>query len=311
MNRTLSWVCVIFVILIIGVPALVVTWNPQVQIGDMFKLGTDLQGGTSLIYELKPLEGEQKVNAKNTAGVILDRIDPKRLKDYVVRPIGKNRLEIRLPGRRVRVNIESKELTTEFLLAEATKERARVTRGKTHTEPAKIPEDWREFTGGILLTVDLSPPLTLADIQDRISEGIRKLQAERLRISWLVRPTRSGRDQHRRVQVWVAEPYADEAKAAWAELVDRGLAEHSDLARVKRLVEKAGHLQLRMLVHREKDRGKGKWDQFVADKQAGRPLASPLYRWYPARIKKRGLTQARQRANWTDKASQMTRASAV
>lgn len=65
-------------------------WKPQ------FRRGIDLAGGTILIYEVK--SGElQEEQIKELADKLKKRIDPNDLKNVVVRPLGKNRVEIILP----------------------------------------------------------------------------------------------------------------------------------------------------------------------------------------------------------------------
>ncbi|MCU0703164.1 MAG: protein translocase subunit SecD [Fimbriiglobus sp.] len=65
-------------------------WKPQ------FRRGIDLAGGTILIYEVK--SGDlQEPEIKELADKLKKRIDENDLKNVVVRPLGKNRIEIILP----------------------------------------------------------------------------------------------------------------------------------------------------------------------------------------------------------------------
>lgn len=65
-------------------------WKPQ------FRRGIDLAGGTILIYEVK--SGELREDEiKELADKLKKRIDENDLKNVIVRPLGKNRIEIILP----------------------------------------------------------------------------------------------------------------------------------------------------------------------------------------------------------------------
>ncbi|MDK1031251.1 MAG: hypothetical protein QGD94_04530, partial [Planctomycetia bacterium] len=311
MNRTVRWISIIFILVVIGVPLADVISNPQVHLEDLFKLGIDLQGGTSLIYELRAMEeqveGGATVDASDAASVIVQRIDPQGLKNYVVRPMGKSRLEIVLPGRRVRVRISDEETTDEVMRAEA----ARLVAPGDGKTPA-VPEDWQKFTGGITLNVDLEPPLILADIQDKIADAVRERHPDKLDVPWIVPGTKE-KDaslKFRHIRVWIAEPYSGAARAVWSQLVSRALAEHTDLARVKRLVAQSGHLEFRMLVGRTIS-AKTKWDQLVADRRAGKPLESSIYRWYPVKIKRRGLTKERRKAAFENSVGEVSGSNAI
>ncbi len=64
------------------------------------KLGIDLAGGYSLLYEIDDtgLEGEDRENlSQNIMTVLQRRVDPKGVFNLVWRPVGHNRLEIQMP----------------------------------------------------------------------------------------------------------------------------------------------------------------------------------------------------------------------
>ena len=65
-------------------------WKPQ------FRRGIDLAGGTSLIYQVKSGDLEEK-DIKELADKLKMRIDENDLKNVVVRPVDRNKVEIILP----------------------------------------------------------------------------------------------------------------------------------------------------------------------------------------------------------------------
>jgi SecD/SecF fusion protein len=65
-------------------------WKPQ------FRRGIDLAGGTILIYEVKAGELREE-QIKELADKLKKRIDENDLKNVIVRPLGRNRIEIILP----------------------------------------------------------------------------------------------------------------------------------------------------------------------------------------------------------------------
>lgn len=86
----------IIVILIAVATAALYLYPPQ----DKLKLGLDLVGGTSLVYEIDTtgLEShEQKGLAQNMIPILLKRIDPTHVANIVMRPQGDTRIEIQLP----------------------------------------------------------------------------------------------------------------------------------------------------------------------------------------------------------------------
>src|SRR6185295_18321884 len=70
-------------------------FSPQI------KLGIDMRGGTSLIYEIKPATGSVISSSDHLAADVADalkiRVDPHGVKGLVWRPLGATRLEIQMP----------------------------------------------------------------------------------------------------------------------------------------------------------------------------------------------------------------------
>jgi SecD/SecF fusion protein len=66
----------------------------------IFKLGLDLAGGTSLIYQLRAPERGEIPDPAVVRRIILKRIDPTGVRGYTVRQHGATRIEIIVPARR-------------------------------------------------------------------------------------------------------------------------------------------------------------------------------------------------------------------
>ena len=115
MSRWVYWVSLASIAIVIAFPTVKLLSDPQADIRDLFRLGIDLEGGTSLIYELKAPEGGTAPDAKSAKDVILKRIDPQGTRAYIVRAIGPHRLEIVLPGRATKVSITEQPMTAELL----------------------------------------------------------------------------------------------------------------------------------------------------------------------------------------------------
>src|SRR5688572_16060226 len=82
-----------------------VPWGQKLNL----KPGIDMQGGTSLLYEIKPPEGETATAApaqvtykgglaEEVMGALKKRIDPQGVRNLVWRPHGDTRLEIQMPA---------------------------------------------------------------------------------------------------------------------------------------------------------------------------------------------------------------------
>src|SRR5262245_52623439 len=87
-------------ILICVIPVLLalVYLAPKFRLGKAgFKLGTDLVGGTILVYEVDETKKLAEYKKEELAARIKRRIDPTDLKNITVRPIGDTRVEIILP----------------------------------------------------------------------------------------------------------------------------------------------------------------------------------------------------------------------
>jgi SecD/SecF fusion protein len=63
-----------------------------------FVLGPDLSGGTTLIYAAAPQEGGGTVDMNQLVPVLKERLDPAGLANFVLRPLGSDRVEIVLPN---------------------------------------------------------------------------------------------------------------------------------------------------------------------------------------------------------------------
>jgi SecD/SecF fusion protein len=69
--------------------AALAVWDPS-----KFKLGPDLSGGTILIYRV---QNPANVNLEEMLPALKERLDPAGLKNYVIRPLGNDRIEIVMP----------------------------------------------------------------------------------------------------------------------------------------------------------------------------------------------------------------------
>ena len=266
MNRGVYVVSLIFIAVVVGVPLIVIGTDPQGSLYDLFRLGIDLEGGTSLIYELRPPSPDaDPPSATEAKQVILGRIDPQGTRGYIVRPIGERRLEIVLPGRRTELKVMRVEPVTEADLAAM----------------ARPPEDQQAFVGGCRLMIRLKPPLYLDDVRNRIQEEFRQSGADQAS-AWRVVGAKASGDQYEEIAVWLPiAPSDKEGIARWEELIQRALRTQRDVSRVKRLVKQAGFLEFRIVADRVKDRDKANFDRIVRLKQAGHAPDNPRYRWYP------------------------------
>ena len=62
------------------------------------KLGLDIAGGTELVYELKPQEGERLGGSlPETISILKERIDPSSVKEFGIQPLGERRILIQVP----------------------------------------------------------------------------------------------------------------------------------------------------------------------------------------------------------------------
>ena len=269
MNRGVYVVSLVFIAVVVGVPLIAIGLDPQGSVRDLFRLGIDLEGGTSLIYELRPPSPEASPpDATQAKRVIMGRIDPTGTRGYVVRPIGKRRLEIILPGRRTQLQVVRVEPITEADLPKP---------------GAEGPEELQRFVGGSRLVIRLKPPLYLDDVRNRVEEEIRQrmpLESP----AWRVVGVEKAGDQYQQIAVWLAvSAEGKEALAQWEDLIQRALSTQRDVSRVKRLVKQAGFLEFRIVADRVKDRDKANFDRIQRLKEAGKPPDSPRFRWYPMR----------------------------
>jgi len=267
MNRGVYVVSLIFIAVVVGIPLIVIGTDPQGSLYDLFRLGIDLEGGTSLIYELRPPSPDASPpSAAEAKHVILGRIDPQGTRGYIVRPIGKRRLEIVLPGRRTELKVMSVEALTEADLKAGA---------------AQAPEEVKPFAGGSRLVIRLKPPLYLDDVRNRIQEESRQGTPGEA-TAWRVLGAKASGDQYEEIAVWLPlVPSDKEGIARWEDLIQRALRTQRDVSRVKRLVKQAGFLEFRIVADRVKDRDKANFDRLVRLKQDGHPPDNPRYRWYP------------------------------
>ena len=277
MSRWVYWVSLIAIAVVVGFPLYGVVSDPQADLRDLFRLGIDLQGGTSLIYELRAPEGGEAPTAKEALRVIMGRIDPQGTRGYTVRAIGQQRLEIVLPGRQTRVRIDAEQATPEALTAAI--DAARQQSAALEVDALEAHRDALQV--GTMLVVHLKPALYLDDVQSRVSEKVRALSPDQRVPYALVGRTREGQ-RWKQVTVFVAAAPDNEAVLNdWRNLLTDALATQRDVTRVKRLVGQAGFLEFRIMVNREEDRDKANFERITRRKQAGQSPGDPRFRWYP------------------------------
>ncbi len=105
-NRPVKWGLVILSL----VAGLMFCWPPK----DRLKLGIDLAGGTSLLYEIDTTglhESEITGLSTRVMEILKDRVDPNATMNLVWRPVGNTRLEIQMPmaGKESRDRRQAKE----------------------------------------------------------------------------------------------------------------------------------------------------------------------------------------------------------
>jgi len=273
MNRWVYWVSLSLIALVIGVPVLGIALDPQARWTDLFKLGIDLEGGTSLIYDLRPAEpGAQPPDAADAKRVIMGRIDPNGTRGYVVRAVGGHRLEIVLPGRPTRVSIEAQPINLEKL--------STLAGGK----PVPMaPEEAKKFESGTQLVLGVKPPMFLEDVQGRLRQSVMERFGKEA-VAFKAVGLKQVGDQYETLAVLVAvQPTDKKAAGDWSEMVNNSLATQQDVSRVKRLVKQAGHLEFRIVTDKVKDGERANFERILALKKAGRPPDNAAFRWYPMR----------------------------
>jgi SecD/SecF fusion protein len=276
MHRWVYWAALIFIVGVVAFPAYRMLTDPQAEIQDLFRLGIDLQGGTSLIYELHAADvGGIPPDATAAREVILQRIDPQGTRAYMVRPVGR-RLEIVLPGRS-KVTVKA-ETPTKALLTVALK--AAIDQRNAATADL-LKDNSEAFLAGTRFLVRMSPAMYLDDIQARIVQAARERVPDQVVSIAVVGTSRSG-DQWDECAVMLTAAAADAKRAGeWKELVRSCLSAQKDVTRVKRLVKQAGFLEFRITADKIKDRDKANFDRLIKLKQEGKPTDDPRFRWYP------------------------------
>jgi len=279
MSRWVYWISILAIATVIAYPAVRLATDPQADIRDLFRLGIDLEGGTSLIYELHAPEGGEAPDAKAAKSIILKRIDPNGTSGYIVRAVGAHRLEIVLPGRATKVRVTESAVTRESLTA-AQQAVSRPSRQNPATA-AILHEKSDAFLGGTRFDVRLAPPQYMEDVQTRIADAVRE-RLPRESGSFAVIGVEPSGDQWQGVAVLVATPPSDSKRVGeWKDLINSSLSAQRDVTRVKRLVRQAGFLEFRIVADKVKDRGKANFEQLVRDKQSGKPSADTQWHWYP------------------------------
>jgi SecD/SecF fusion protein len=278
MSRWVYWAAFGFIAVVFVGPAWHMATDPQASIGDLFKLGIDLQGGTSLIYELRAQEGGAAPNAESAKSVILSRIDPQGTRGYVVRAIPPRRIEIVLPGRS-KVTVTPAAPTSENLQDAA--QRAL----KQQNQPISdlIREKRDAYMAGTRFVVRMSPSMYLEDIQTRLVQEARERMPDVAANIAVVGIEASG-DQWNEAAVMATLPATDAKRVGdWQSLVKSALSAQQDVTRVKRLVRQAGFLEFRIMADKVKDRDKANFDRLVKLKQEGKSPDDPRFRWYPVK----------------------------
>jgi SecD/SecF fusion protein len=279
MHRWVYWASLAFIALVLAFPAIHLLTDPQAELRDLFRLGIDLEGGTSLIYELRAAEGAGEApDAAAAKQVIMGRIDPQGTRGYIVRAVGKHRLEIVLPGRS-KVTVAD-EVPTSEAIAEAAQSALRQ-QNQPMADLLKAKAD--AFLAGTRLTVHMNPPLYLEDIHTRIDQAAReRMPGQQVAIA--VVGTEASGDQWAAAEVFLTVPKGEaERVGEWKNLVKSSLSAQRDVTRVKRLVKQAGFLEFRIVADKLKDRDKANFDRIVRLKQAGQPPDDAQWRWYPVK----------------------------
>jgi SecD/SecF fusion protein len=112
MNRTLLWCSLLFVAFVVAMPAiqLITDDAPMSEaLGKFFRLGPDLAGGNRLVYGVD--RGRGGVDLDQVILVLKKRIDPTGTKNYIIRPVGGNRVEIIMASAKSR-EVSAREVNT-------------------------------------------------------------------------------------------------------------------------------------------------------------------------------------------------------
>ena len=91
-NMLMKWILVAFTVVV----AAVAVWPPD----ERLKYGIDLQGGTSLLFEIDTVgltENEQRDLSTRVMNILKERVDPTGSLNLIWRPVGNTRLEIQMP----------------------------------------------------------------------------------------------------------------------------------------------------------------------------------------------------------------------
>ncbi|NLX58380.1 MAG: protein translocase subunit SecD [Phycisphaerae bacterium] len=99
MNRTVFWFTILFVALIVALPAIDLARQdePLKAAKDYFRLGIDLQGGTNLVYEVVGESDQERMD--DIIKVLKGRVDPTGTRNYAITSrIGSGRIEVSMAG---------------------------------------------------------------------------------------------------------------------------------------------------------------------------------------------------------------------
>ena len=97
MNRNLIWKVLLIVLFTV-----IAAWNVYPRHLKL-KQGIDIGGGWSLIYEIDTSDltrAEQKGLAQRMIPILLKRVDPTKMANIVITPMGDTRIEIKQPAAR-------------------------------------------------------------------------------------------------------------------------------------------------------------------------------------------------------------------
>ncbi len=212
MNKNILWK--LFFIFLLAAFAAWQVYPPK----DKLKLGLDLAGGTSLIYEidttgLKPQE--RKGLAASLIPTLLKRIDPTHVANIVMRPQGDTRIEIQLPLSSAETRQKRQAYETALLELEETNINLLQIKQTLSLEPAQRAEKLAAFAGGNEQRTQILQ--TLAEVYDlRTAKQQQRDQASPQMDQIANELAQAGVDKERlltSVHTWTAQSPAEQAKS--------------------------------------------------------------------------------------------------
>jgi SecD/SecF fusion protein len=277
MSRWVYWVSLLAIAVVILYPVVRLSMDPQAEWKDIFRKGIDLDGGTSLIYDLRSTDPKAPPpDAGESKSIIMRRIDPTGTRGYIVRPLGAHRLEIVIPGRATRVDIQPQAVTADLLTTAETAAAA-----QKNPDIAKLLKtNSQAYLGGAVLKAQLNPPLYLQDVQDRMSRALIERLPDQVGNVAVVGLEASG-DQWSKVQIFVSSPSTNAQQMdRWSKVMTTALSAQRDVTEVKRLVRQSGFLEFRIVADRNSQRDVD-FDALLKAKQNGTTYDTTLWGWYP------------------------------